>query len=596
MQTDPRRLVIYSVLIVLVGLALHLNIASSPEGFLATQSLRDTDAYARTMRVERLRDSGLWFETDLARLNAPDGLSLHWTRPLDILILLPALALEQAAGLDPHRAIFWAGAAIAPLLHVLALLAAAWAARALFPGVEAWFAAVALLANPYVVAYASAGFTDHHMLILLLALIGLGAALRAAQWPDGRAPALLAGGAFGMGVWVSPEALLTAVPVLGAFGVVFCLAPDGRAVARQGVWMCLAMLAVILLALVVERPPAAWLALEYDKVSGQHAAMAALGAVVFALCVLCPGAWGWLRRGVAGGGAAVLAGAVLVAAFPHLLASSMAAADRGAAEAFLPFVREMAPLRVGLGGMHDLLLIAGGIATLPAILLLLRSDRWRAGVVLGLAFGVAALATFQHRRFGIDLAAVTCILAAGLLHFALHWSWARPGPRRLLTVFGAVLVGCGAPYAALMFPADARPAAEGRCDIVGLAGWLAAAPLAPSPIDGGAAIIMTDTPNTTPELAYRTPHRFVVSPYHRAGAAFQDTYDVMTATDDGIARAVLARRGVGYILVCVGERPGNLGPVDPASLEARLRAGQVPGWLRVVEVPATAGVVLVALE
>ena len=81
------------IVITLAAAALH--------GMLAWQSdlvgggnLRDTDAYMRLIRVQELWQTGNWYQTVTSSLGAPDGLSLHWTRPLDILILLPALLLH----------------------------------------------------------------------------------------------------------------------------------------------------------------------------------------------------------------------------------------------------------------------------------------------------------------------------------------------------------------------------------------------------------------------------------------------------------------------------------------------------------------------
>jgi hypothetical protein len=125
------------------------------------------------------------------------------------------------------------------------------------------------------------------------------------------------------------------------------------------------------------------------------------------------------------------------------------------------------------------------------------------------------------------------------------------------------------------------------CDWSTLARWLHDQPLRDLPNIQGPAIILTDTPDSTPELAYRTPYRFVVSPYHRAGSAFQDTFDVMTAVHDEDALRILQRREVSFILLCTKSRPSNLGPKDSRSLEARLRAGNNPEWLEPVMLPAS---------
>ena len=50
----------------------------------------DPDGWVRLLRVRQWWQEGGWYAALLPQLSAPDGLSLHWTRPLDILILIPA--------------------------------------------------------------------------------------------------------------------------------------------------------------------------------------------------------------------------------------------------------------------------------------------------------------------------------------------------------------------------------------------------------------------------------------------------------------------------------------------------------------------------
>ena len=580
--------IVFALFVVLLGLALHWAIAVRAGGVADTGRLPDTDAYTRTMRVERLFATGNWHDSDLPQLNAPAGLSVHWTRPLDVLILAPAMAAMQIGGVEARAAIFWTGAAVSPALHILCALAAAWAARALWPGRQAWFAALAVLANPALTfAYGAFGQTDHHMLVLLAAIIAMGAALRAILAPGAAGSAVVAGLALGLGIWVSPETLLIAFPLLAAFGCVWWLREGraGRAAARHGMRVALAMLGAVALAAATERPPAQWLVGEYDKLSAQHVAIAVLAVFAFGVLGMVPARFGRAGRLAIGAVVAGAAAAVLLMVYPQALRSSEAAADAGTAALFLPYVAEMKPLRATLAGAQDLLLYAGGLVAVLVVPVLLRGGRWPAGLLVALVFVATGLATLMHRRFAVDLAAVTSIAGAGLVGLAVSRGPGAPMLLRGARAAAALLVLAGAPFTGLLFPGDDAAEVEARaCDWGGFGTWLAQAPLAPD--DGAAPIIMTDTWRSTPELAYRTPYRFVVSPYHRAGSAFQDTVDAMGATDDTVARAVLARRGVSYLLVCVGQRPANLGSRDANSLEARLRDRAWPDWVAPIALPA----------
>jgi hypothetical protein len=566
-----------------IGLALHVALALRPEGVVQTGRLPDTDAYARTLRVERLATTGDWHDSSLPQLNAPGGLSLHWTRPLDVLILGPALA-ATAVGVELRSAIFWTGAALPPLVHLLCAFAAAWAARAVWPGPAAWAAAGAILLNPVIgFAYGAFGQTDHHILVLLAALLALGAGLRAIRDPTLPRPALAAGVALGIGLWVSPEMLLLAVPILAAFAAAWVLrsGSPGADAARQGSRVALAMLSTAVLALAIERPPADWLNGDYDKLSAQHVMIAGLAAAAFAVLTAAPARLARPLRLALGLAIAAMGAAVLLAVYPGALRASEAAADPDVATLFLPHVAEMQALRLAGDGAQDLLLYAGGLVAVVVLPLLLRQGRWPGALMLALAIATTGAATLLHRRFGIDLAAATALAAPGFVVLANR---IRAPLLRAPALAAAMLLAIAAPYAGLAFPAnDSRQREARACDWAGLAAWMAAAPLPAEP----APIILTDSWRPTPELAWRTPYRFIVSPYHRAGDAFRDTAEVMRATDDGAARAILARRGATHVLLCTAVRPVWLGNAEPRQLLARLSADTPPDWLTPLALPAT---------
>ena len=63
--------------------------------------LFDGDSYARLLRVERLVETGDWYDVGWPRANAPYGGALHWTRPFDVLLLglaLPLMPIMELKG------------------------------------------------------------------------------------------------------------------------------------------------------------------------------------------------------------------------------------------------------------------------------------------------------------------------------------------------------------------------------------------------------------------------------------------------------------------------------------------------------------------
>lgn len=591
----------------LVGLVAvnHVSAGFAPGGFITSGLLPDPDSWLRMQRVLDLWQGAGWFEERTFRLNAPAGLSVHWTRPLDILILLPAQALSGALGLAQRDAVLLAGAWICPVLHACCAGAAVFAARAIWSGIGPLMAGLLVAANPVVGGYSVVGRADHHTLILLFALLALGAAMRAAARPAEHKAAWWAGAFAGMGVWVSPEALLVAAPVLAGFGVLWIAEgargfPAGGA-AVQGSRAALGFTLVVTAAVAVEHPPSSWLDGEYDKVSAQHALMGALGAGVFATAATVAG--GVIRRVAVGGAAAAFAVGALLAFRPNALHASLAGVDADIAANYMPMVAEMQPVDLSLAGLLAETSVI--LAAAPAALLVLalaapvlrREGTLAAAVPLGLALAVALPMTLLHRRFAVDLAAPACLLAAGLPGLALGL---RRPELRTIAAFLSVAVVLGIPFLGSLGLANAEKAGativSEECGAAALEAWgqqrrppEAARGTVPDPV------LLASSVTVGPELVWRTPFRVVGALYHRGGESVADTMAFFAATDDAAARAVAARRQVSTVLLCTPWWTDKV--AGAGSFVSRLRGGELPDWLAPVPLPgAPAGVRLFAVQ
>lgn len=592
-----------AALLLLVGAVVvkHITAGLTPEGFLATGRLPDSDSWVRVQRVLDLWQGAGWFEETMFRLNAPSGLSMHWTRPLDVMILVPALALESALGLAPRDAVLLAGAWVCPVLHAACAVAAIYAARAVWTGTGPVLAGLLVVANPVVGGYSGAGRADHHTLILLAELLALGAAMRAATRPAAHGAAWRAGVFAGVGVWVSPEALLVAAPVLAGFGVLWVAEgargfPAGGA-AAQGLRASLGFTLVAAVAVVCEHPPSGWLDGEYDKVSAQHVLLGALGAAVFAAAQRIAG--GVARRAAMGGAAAAAAAGALLFFRPQALRASLADVDGAAGAHFISAVSEMRPVDLSLaGGLLGEAPIILGAAPAALLALALAIPGWRrdgtlaAAVPLALALAATLPATLLHQRFAMDLAAPACLLAAGLPVLALGLR--RPALRPILAFLG-MAAAFGTPFLSLLGPAAAgaegeTPVAfEEQCGVETLAAWGRRDP-------SGAAdpVLFASSIDFGPELAWRTPFRLVGAPYHRGGDAIADTLAFFNATDEAAARAIAERRQASMVLLCA---PWPNETAAETSLLRRLRRGEAPAWMAPVPLPgAPPGVRLFSVQ
>ena len=113
-------------------------------------SLMGTDGYMRLVRVEVLHETGAWFDGRIALSNAPFGDTLHWTRPLDVLLLGAAWPLTPFLGFE--KALFWGGAFVSPLLLLATGYAMLWASKPLVDAESRPFVVIVFLTQLGVLA------------------------------------------------------------------------------------------------------------------------------------------------------------------------------------------------------------------------------------------------------------------------------------------------------------------------------------------------------------------------------------------------------------------------------------------------------------
>lgn len=588
-------------LFLIFAVAEHYFFAYQNGTVLRERGLGDTDSYMRVLRIMDLYNGGGWYNTVTSRLGAPEGLSLHWTRPVDVLILLPAL-FAHLFGAPVDRAVYWIGAGFSTACHILACFAAAWAAKPLWPKPGYRFAAVILLTNAAAFGYGSFGRPDHHTLLLLLTTLMLGAMLRAAL--AGTPPArqirwaAVAGLYGGCGVWVSPEMLVPIVPVIVTLGLFWLDAPlDRRRLSDEadrdwatlGATFSLAMAAVVLVSIPIEHPPAQWLAAEYDKVSIAYLVLPLLWAAVFLLAQRVRG--GVLLRGLAGAGLGAVGLVVLLLLYPDLLFGPLSVDPRLKAD-FLDTVNEMQPLwPTSIDRLRSFLPLVGqsviAIVLLPFAFRIWNQEnqgasRWSA-LLLTMALGFMLIGALMHARLGVELAPTAAIICAGFFFLAER---KMVGKSRLLRtpvlVLVAVGLSCGPLFTAQLLPSGP---AGGGCPTPMLAEWLNSARPGKWPADGSTPIIMTDDISYAPELAFRTPYRFVAGPYHRNPQAIFDTADAMRDQGGETARAILEKREVSLVIRCIDVVLPRLYTPDHFNFYADLGRTKPPSWLTRLELP-----------
>lgn len=592
-QSHRNQFLVDLIAIVIAASALHVGLGLN-SSTVAAGGLLDTDSYMRLIRVEALWQTGDWYQTLTGKLGAPAALSLHWTRPLDVIILLPAVLLHHLFGLPAQQALYWVGVAVSPILHLLACIVVAWAARPLFPQHGAWrIAALILLLSGASLSYSLPGRPDHHALCILLVALAARYAICGLLDPQARRPAYLAGAWSGFGIWVAPEIVLAVAPLLVTAGMAWAMAPKGAHWARFGRRVGSGMAAVIAAAIAIERPATTWLVIEYDKVSILHLSLALAVVVDFHLAAAIR--WTGWRRFAAGAAIATATFALLLVFFPRFYLGSLGNIDAATAAVFIDDVSEMEPL-----WPHDfesamllLRFIGNTLLAVPVGLYFL----WRARggsaafmplLYLLLAYVMALAAALLHLRLSTTVSVFGAILGCGL--FAILCDLVA-GRGRLALLFVRLasyfVVAIGLQFIGMAFKEAGAGAAGKTCDAIAIAHWLRDARPAISDADT-APIIMTDSINPAPAIAYFSDYRLVGGPYHRGNHDVADMVATFATSDLEGARAILARREVDLVLVCL-ENTGRAIEESPSdALYHRLVDGKPPAWLRPVAITGKA--------
>ena len=165
------------IISILALLAAQWWMAGRHDGAIFRGELHDSDSFMRLVRVANLIDGRDWYDHSIARANAPHGHTLHWSRPLDVLLLAGAAGLAPSMGWQDglHLAGVW----LSPLLHLLTLLALLWAARPLLPPSGLLWLGLLFPLQLFLDFQFAPGRPDHHALILLLMVCALGIQIRA---------------------------------------------------------------------------------------------------------------------------------------------------------------------------------------------------------------------------------------------------------------------------------------------------------------------------------------------------------------------------------------------------------------------------------
>ncbi len=561
--------------------------------------LIDPDGYMRLARVTQLWQDGNWFDSLVTRIGPPEGLTLHWSRPFDILLLLGALLAMPLIGFE--AGLYWWGVVLGPLLQVATVIALLWAAAPLLSRVWLCLLAFLFVPQPAIFGAFAVGRPDHHGVQILLFVLLIGLTLRLIFDPARSRAAIWAGAISALAVWISVESMLPVALSIAALGLAW-LFGEPRAL-RVLVIHAASTLVAVVGALLIERGGGAFDSVVSDRLSLAHVAVFAvnLGFWLTMVAVARYGGAGTLGLRGATAGLAALAGLTLLWwALPGLFANPIHNGDPLYLAKHMVHIEELQPLvRIPESPDGDWVravtrpLLWLGLALMAGPWLIYRiwsatgAERL-AWIYLGLGAAIFLPLAARQARWAFYpevflLIPYAALAGAFLDRVAAYTSQQVIGvvrPLVVVTLCAWFYVPASMLNAAPQSSAAIRSAAT--CPLRDLA------PLLNDPAGLGAA------PKTIlalidfgPEILYRTQHSVLSIPNHRYQPGFAAGYRIMTASDFATAERGLRAAGVDLVLVC----PNSVEDwfynteSDATTLSEALQAGDPPGYLNQVELP-----------
>ncbi|MDD4004839.1 MAG: hypothetical protein PHW69_06500 [Elusimicrobiaceae bacterium] len=552
----------------------------------AINPAHDPDVWLRLLKAEQVHEKRNFGEHLVADIAPPAGLYIHWTAPVDALLLAGAHFFAQDKGLRPAL-LQWSRwyPAVLFALFVWAVLACMVYMR-LPPG-ALFFALGAALLNPFLAPLFMPGNVDHHNIQAVVAAALAAVVIRIFRKPD-RLLFALAGALTGLGVWISVQFLLAAALASAALLIWWPYAV-ARYASRLAIMPACAAI-VIAGALAIEYPAAAVFTAEYDMVSIAHFALfAGLGCAI-ALAGACT----WrlnspAARAIALAGLCCAAGLVLHRLFPGLFVPPL-----------LPeFVRQVSGTENG--SYYES--IAECLPVWKAFPISIQLIFWLEFLAAGAVAVYYAVKSEASARAGWRFIAAFCIVAGLLTAREFRWFtysvpfFIIPGaalcellgnrlrgklpPKRGLVDWGFVGSGLGAlflvcimPLLTLLLPREQTNTADKTESsmIREIENGTIAKALGSQP----ATVLVS--PGLAPLLVFWTPHKAVFGNYHRIPAALKIYTDFLNAASPQAALAAARAGNIEALFISPGSTllPGN------QKFAAALARGEIPDWLEPV--------------
>ncbi len=564
----------------------------------------DPDDYTYlTQTLDWLKGQG-WFDAIQHRMNAPEGVAIHFTR----------FAQLPIAGLIVFfRALnySWQGAAtltafLLPLLYLALFFYVLrhTADRFVSPTWSRLGAFIAVFASGLMSKFAPSQ-VDHHALEIILITGSIGLLAKTFETPIQKRWPIAAGVLLALSTAIALEALPWMILASATLGLWTAL--TGPKAAKPTLLFGLTLATTGAICLLLDKPFPTLFEIQLLSYSFAYVLLMAgiaLALAIAALSARIPNLKG--RLVVSTVGAAAL-GIAYLTAFPQLLAGPYGAMDPRLAELFFANVSEAVPALKNLStgkASQSLLLALAIIASISAFRNATAAKKWSWILLTTFLATAFALTLFYQTRLIVYAQAFSIIPLIAFTENRWHWIaktkegrgrfWAELG---LVTLIGplfnllipAVQDGRSFNTGILMFPTRIS---DDPCDLAPVVKALNQPPYA------GRTLRIVNTINQGPGLLFYTPHHILSAPYHTNVHGNLTAQDFFSTKDENHARQIAQKENLDLVVLCkyvptmyledhsqqeAAVSQKLLIKSSDTTLAAHLATGNAPSWLK--EIP-----------
>jgi hypothetical protein len=541
-------------------------------------NLADTDDNMRMSQVRALLGGQDWYDLRQHRMNAPEGLNIHWSRLVDLPLAGLILLLKPlVGGMWAERS----AVAIAPLLPLLVMFygLALTARRLIAPAAYVLVFLAMFFAGSTNGMFMPTRIDHHGWQLALLALSVAGIAD-----PNKTRGGLTLGLATAASLAIGLELLIYLA--IGGVAMTLFWVHDRDEAERLRAY-AVALGGGTAAAFLVFASNDNWRAV-CDALSPVWLSDALVGgALLFALAWVSPP--DWKRRLLLGIGAGALIALFHAFMWPHCL-QRLEGVSPEVEQLWLSHVREARPVwRHGwrIAPLIVALPITGAIGWAFMIWLRRKDPEQLRRAAAAFAPGlVAALLLLWQTRTGPAAQMLSTVGAAAVLTLVVPRVWrATNGVVRVLAVTVVVILGAGAavPFAFNLFPPEVPTK---RMQTIGKANRLCNSLWGLKPIAQQPRGMVFTFVDLGPRVITVTHHNAVTGPYHRNGEQIGDVMNAFRGSPEE-ARRIMQKYHADYLLTCPNSSTTTIFMSEvPKGFYGQLSRGQVPSWLQPVPLPS----------